>query len=125
MVLPKISECFKTFIDKCKDKNKDNNLMSLYLDDDKLLEKYKTIWTKIEDPKNIELEALPVYDGRYIKTKQKTHGSEVYTTFGRLNVSKDNAECEYFTVISIHSLLVYDNKYYQQIYLDTNLLIKF
>ena len=125
MVLPKISGCFKTFIDKCKDKNKDNNLMSLYLDDDKLLEKYKTIWTKIEDPKNIELEALPVYDGRYIKTKQKMHGSEVYTTFSRLNVSKDNAECEYFTVISIHSLLVYDNKYYQQIYLDTNLLIRF
>ena len=36
--------------------------MSFHMDDEKLLEKYKTIWTKIEDLKNIELNALPVYD---------------------------------------------------------------
>ena len=35
----------------------------------KLLEKIKTIWTKMEDLKNIELNALPVCDGRYMKTK--------------------------------------------------------
>ena len=35
----------------------------------KLLEKYKTIWTKIEDLKTIELNALPVCDDRYTKTK--------------------------------------------------------
>ena len=35
-----------------------NKLMSLCLDDDKLLEKYKTTWTKIEDLKKIELDAL-------------------------------------------------------------------
>ena len=27
-------------------------------------------------------------------------------------------ECEYFTVISIDSLLVYENKFYLQVYLD-------
>ena len=27
-------------------------------------------------------------------------------------------ECEYFVVISINSLLVYQNKYYLQVYLD-------
>ena len=37
----------KTFEDKDGDKN--NKLMYLCIDDDKLLEKYKTIWTKIED----------------------------------------------------------------------------
>ena len=31
-------------------------------------ENYKTIWTKIEDLKNIELNALPVVDDRYMKT---------------------------------------------------------
>ena len=36
--------------------------MSLRKDDDKLLEKYKTIWTKTEDLKNNKLSALPVYD---------------------------------------------------------------
>ena len=59
----------KTFKDKGGDKNKNNKLMSLLIDDGKLLKKYKTIWTKIEDLQNIDLEALPAYDGRYIKTK--------------------------------------------------------
>ena len=36
--------------------------MSFRIDDEKLLEKYKTIWTKIEDLKNIELNALLIYD---------------------------------------------------------------
>ena len=43
--------------------------MSIHINNNKLLEKYKTIWTKIEDLKNIELDALPVYDDRYIKVK--------------------------------------------------------
>ena len=42
----------------------------------KLLEKHKTIWTKIEDLKNIKLNALLVYDGRYIKTEIRTYGSK-------------------------------------------------
>ena len=45
----------RTFKDKGRDKNKKNKLMFLRRDDDKPLEKYKTIWTKIEDLKYIEL----------------------------------------------------------------------
>ena len=41
------------------------------IDNDKLLEKYKTI--KIEDLKNIKLNALPGYDYRYVKTKIRTY----------------------------------------------------
>ena len=33
--------------------------MSLRIDDDKLLKEHKTMWTKIEDLQNIELNALP------------------------------------------------------------------
>ena len=44
----------KTFKNKDGDKNKNNKLMSLRIDDDKVFEKYKIIWTKIEDLKNIE-----------------------------------------------------------------------
>ena len=36
--------------------------MSWFTYDDKLLETYKTIWTKIDDWKSIELDALSVYD---------------------------------------------------------------
>ena len=67
--------------------------------------------TKIEDLKNIELNALPAYDDKCIKTKIRTYGDKVYTNFWGLNVLQDYIEFESFTVISIHSLLVYENKY--------------
>ena len=43
MILPKVSGFVKTFKVKDGDKNKNNELMSLSIDDDSLLEKYKTI----------------------------------------------------------------------------------
>ena len=100
------------------DKDKNNKFMSFHIDDAKLLEKYKAIWTKIENLKNIKLSAFPVYDDRYTKTKIRTYGDKVYTNFRGLNVPKDDIECESFTVISIDSLFVYENKYYLLVYLD-------
>ena len=55
--------------------------MSFHIDHEKLLVKYKTIWTKIEDLKNIELNTLPVYDDRYRKIKIRTHVDKVFTDF--------------------------------------------
>ena len=92
--------------------------MSFRIDDEKLLEKYKAIWTKIAGLKNIELNALPVYDDRYIKIKIRTYGDKVYTNIRGLNVPEDDIKCESFTVIFIDSLLVYGNKYYLQAYSD-------
>ena len=34
------------------------------VDNERLLEKYKTIWVKIEGLKNIELKSLSLYDNR-------------------------------------------------------------
>ena len=92
--------------------------MYLRIDNDKLLEEYRTIWTKIEDLRNIQFNALPVDDDRYIKTKIGKYGDKVYTNFLDLNVSENKVVCNSFTVISIDSLLVYDNSYYLQVYLD-------
>ena len=63
--MPKMSEYVK-FLN-------DNKLMSFHVDDDKLLEKYKNIWRRIEEFKGVELTILPVHDDRYIKTKTKTN----------------------------------------------------
>ena len=52
-----------------------------------------------------------VYDYRYMKTKITTYGGKVYTNFCSLNMPKDDIKSESFTVISIDSLLVYENKY--------------
>ena len=68
-------------------------MIYFYIVNDKLLEKYKTISTKIEDYQNIELNALLVYDDWYSKTKVRTYGRKAYTNFYNLNVSEDGAEC--------------------------------
>ena len=72
LILPEMSGYFKTFKVKDGDKDNNNKLMPFNKDDKKPLEKYKTIWNKIEEFENIELNASPVYDDRYIKTKIKT-----------------------------------------------------
>ena len=106
----------KTFRVKEGHKDKSNKLMSLCVDDEKLLEKYKAIWTKIEDFENIELNPLPVSNDRYIKTKIRTYGDKVYTKFRFLNVQEDDIEWKTFIVIFIDFFLVYKNKYYLQVY---------
>ena len=114
LAVPKMSGYVKTF----KVEDKISKLMSFPIDDMKLLEKYKAIWTKIEDLKNVKLNALPVYDDRHIETKIRTYDDKVYTNFCGLNMPDDDLECESLTVISTDSLLAYDNKYDSQVYLD-------
>ena len=84
MIIPKISGYIKTFKVKEVDKDKSNKLMFFCIDSEKLLEKYQTILTKVEDLKNIELHALPVYNDRYIKIKIKPYNDKVYTNFRNL-----------------------------------------
>ena len=77
----------RTFRVKDGDINNNNKLMSFCLKDEKLLEKYKAIWTEIEDL-NIELNTLPVYDDRYIKIKVRTYDDKVYKKLSWLICAK-------------------------------------
>ena len=77
------------FKDKDGDKNENDKLMSLLVDGDKLLEKQKSIQNKIENLRNIELNALPTYDDGYINTKMKTFGDKVCNNFCGLSVPED------------------------------------
>ena len=58
--MPKMSGYVKTF--KVKEEN--NKVISFRIDNEKLLDKYKAIQTKIADFKNSNLNVLPVYDDR-------------------------------------------------------------
>ena len=51
-------------------KEENNRLMSFRIDDEELMERYKGIWTNIEGLKNIKINALPIYDNRYIKPEE-------------------------------------------------------
>ena len=62
--MAKICGYVKIFKVKDGDEYK-NKFISFCIDDEKLFKKCKAIWAKIEDLKNIELNALPVYDVRY------------------------------------------------------------
>ena len=44
-------------------------MITFHINVEKLLEKYKTIWTNIDDIASIKLNTLSVYDGRSIKNK--------------------------------------------------------
>ena len=114
LIMPKMSGYVKTF--KVEETN--SILISSNIDNEKLLEKCKAIWNKIEDLKYIKLNDLPVYDNRYIKAETRTYGHKVYTNFHVFNVLEYDVECESFTVISIDSLLVYKSKYYLQVFSD-------
>ena len=62
-IMPKTSGYVETF----KVEDKINKLTSFWIDGEKLLKKYKAIWTKIENLKSIKSNALPIYDDKYIK----------------------------------------------------------
>ena len=53
-----------------------------------------------------------------MKTRIRISGDKVYANYLVLNVPKDDIESKSFEVICIDSLLVYENKYYLQVYLD-------
>ena len=67
--------------------------MSFRIDDEKLLEKYKAIWT--EDLNNIELNVLSVFGDRCIKIEIRTYGDKVCTNFRGLNVQVYLDNCTY------------------------------
>ena len=100
----------KTF--KVKDGGKDKNikLITFRTDDEELLEKYKTIWTKIEDLRNIKLNSFAAYDDRYIKTKIRIYGEKVCRDFRGLNVPENCKTCESFTIIPVDPLHVSKSK---------------
>ena len=114
LIMPKKSGYVITF----KAEDKLNKVISFITEDERLLEKHKGISTKIENLKNIELHALPVYDDRNIKTKIRTYFNKFCTTVCELNVSEDNIQSiiyKSFTVSSIDILLLYKAKHYLQV----------
>ena len=70
--------------------------MYLRINHGKLLEKYKNIQSKIDDFKNIELNALQNDNDRYIKAKIRTYEGKIYTDFHGLNVPEYGVECKSF-----------------------------
>ena len=99
----------KIFKDKGGDKY--NKSISWHIYDDKIFNKYKTIWTKLEVVLSIEWDPLPFHDDRYIKPKVGAYVDEVYTDFQGLNALENGVKYESFIGIYIESLLVHDKNF--------------
>ena len=80
--------------------------MSFCMDDEMVLEKYKTIRIKTEDLQNIEVNALSNYDEMYIKAKIRTFGDNFWNSSRELNALEGDIECEVFTIFFTDSLFV-------------------
>ena len=100
----------KPFKVKKRDKDKNNNFFFSYRWWEAIR---KAIWTKFEDLKKYQIKRFTNLCWQiYIKTKIRAHGDKSYNNFCGLNVSEDNIECQFCTVIYLDSLLVYNKIYF-------------
>ena len=67
LIMSKMGGYLNIFKVKEGDRDKNNKLITVRIKCEKLLGKYKAIWNKKEDLKNIELTARPVYNDIYKK----------------------------------------------------------
>ena len=63
--------------------------------------------SKIKILRNIKLNALLVYEDRYIKIKIRTYDDQFYTNCHSLNGLK----CDFCTIISVTTILVYNSNF--------------
>ena len=90
--------------------------MYFLIEDDDLLEKYNTIWDKVNSDMNKEFDSEPVYNKNYLKTKIKSHGNEV-TSFYDTEIPKLDSNHTCLAVINLDSALKKDDNYYPQVFL--------
>ena len=112
--MPKKSGYVRTFKVKDGDKNKNNEFTSFCIDDEMLLEKYKTVWTKIEDLKNIELNDLPAM---MIDIKKPNKNIQEYYIILTLVASMCQKMIKNANLLQLFLLILY-------LYMKTNITLK-
>ena len=72
IILPQMSGYIKYFENGGKN-------MSFLIKNDRVLNKYNTIWDKIKETLNIKFHSMPVYDEKYIKAKVREFNGVIKT----------------------------------------------
>ena len=90
--------------------------MYFLIEDDRLLEKYNTIWDKISTDIKKEFDSEPVYNKEFLKTKIKSHGDEITDVYDK-EVLKVESNHTCLAVISLDSALKKDENCYPQTFL--------
>ena len=108
-MLPKTSAHVKSY-------NGQPKWMYFLIEDDELLEKYNTIWDKVNADIKKEFDSKPVYNKNFSKTKIKSYGDEV-TDFYDKQIPKMDSNYNCLAVISLDSTPKKDENYYLQVFL--------
>ena len=88
----------------------------LKISDKELLKKYEQIWKRTEKLLRITFDRKHVYgdDEKHIKTKIKTNGDSVITSFHSKKTPKQKAPCRCLSIIMLDSVIKAKKKYYPQ-----------
>ena len=86
-----------------------------------MLNKYNKTWDVTKNKLNIKFYSLPVYDQRYIKTKETEFGNVIKTNFLGNGVPKDNMHYTCIACMTIDSVMKMDKKNYPQTYKNANI----
>ena len=108
-MLPKTSAYVKSYDGQTK-------WMYFFIKDDDLLQKYNSIWGKVNADIKKGFDSEPVYNKEFLKTKIKSHADEV-TDFYDKKIPKVDSNHTCLPVISLDSALEKDENYYPQVFL--------
>ena len=88
----------------------------LKISNKELLKKYEHIWKRTEKLLRITFDSKHVYgdDEKHIKTKIKTNGDSVITSFHSKKTPKQKAPCRFLSIIMLDSVIKAKKKYYPQ-----------
>ena len=106
IMLPKTSAYVKSYDGQTK-------WMYFLIEDDSLLEKYNTIWDKVNSDIKKESDSEPVYNKEYLKTIIKSHDDEV-TDFYDKKIPKVDPNHTCLAVISLDSAVKKDDNYFHK-----------
>ena len=95
-----------------------DQIMSFFIKDDEVQEKYEQIWDVIKNKLKIKFHNLPVYDKKYLKTKVREYDGVIKTNFLGNGIQKENIHYTRIASITINSVMEMDKKYFLQIYLE-------
>ena len=88
--------------------------MSLFMEDDKICEKYKQIWDAIKNKLGIKFHSKPIYEEKYLKVKVKEFDGVVKTNFLSNGIPKENMHYTCIACITIDSVMKIGKENYPQ-----------
>ena len=92
--------------------------MSFLIKDDEVWEKCQQIWDVIKNKLNIKFHIEPIYENKYLKTKEREYDGVIKTNFLGNGVPKENMYYTCIACITIDSVMRMEKKNYPEVYLE-------